>query len=139
MTEEKKPRVKIPKVPAAVGAAIDALMKMRREREAAEAKVNGVKAIESAFEEAIFAKFEKAKLQGARGKIAQATIERRTSATIEDYNALIKHIKKTGDFDLFQRRVSGPACRERWGAGKTIPGVGTFTSVRLALTTVKKR
>ena len=47
-------------------------------------------------------------------------------------------IKKTGEFDLLQRRPSTAACRERWKEGKNLTsiGVGKFIKLSLSLTKV---
>jgi hypothetical protein len=133
-----KKSVKV-KVPTTIGAAIDELDRLRDARRAYEALAEKEREREKALEDAIFEKFDKAKLEGARGKRAQATIARREHATIEDYDALAKYIRKTGELDLLQRRLSGPAVRERWEEKKAVPGVGKFIDLRLTLTKVKAK
>lgn len=137
-TETKKPAVKV-KVPASIGAAIDELDRLRDARRAFETLAEKEREREKALEDAIFAKFDKAQLEGARGKRAQATITRTEHPTIEDYEALAKHIKKTGELDLLQRRVSSAAVRERWQEKKAVPGIGKFVGLRLSLTKVKAK
>lgn len=136
--EAKVKLIKI-RVPATIGSAIDELDRLRDARRAYEALAEKEREREKALEEAIFAKFDKAQLEGARGKRAQATIARREHATIEDYDALARHIRKTGELDLLQRRLSGPAVRERWEEKKAVPGVGKFVDLRLSLTKVKAK
>jgi hypothetical protein len=129
--------VGVPAVPKNLGAAIDALKKLRDARKAAEAAFGARKAIEKAFEDQIFARFEKSELEGARGKLAQATIVRTEVVTIDDYEAFAAFVIRKKLPELFQRRASREAVRNLWEKGVTIPGVGKFINVRLSLTSVK--
>lgn len=126
------------KIPATPGAAIDFLHKTRLARKKLEAQAELVKADEDRIEEELFAKFKKADLEGARGKLAQASISRSDVPTLEDWDKLQRHVQATGEFDLLHRRVSTEAVRARWADKKVVPGVGTFTKIKLHLTTVKK-
>lgn len=134
MSEEKvKAKLKY-KIPKKSGEAIDLLFKVRTERKRLASLAEREKEQESMIEEKIFSMFNKSALEGARGKIAQASIKRSDVPTFENDAAFFAHVKKTGDFDLLQRRLSIEACRERWAAGKKIPGIGLFTKVSLNLT-----
>ena len=124
-------------IPASVGAAIDALNTLRDKRKAIEATAAAVKAQETAFEDAIFQKFKKADLEGARGKRAQASIERVDVPTLEDPATFYKFLKRTGQFDLLQQRIAVTAVRERWSDKKIVPGIGHFHKIRLHLSKVK--
>jgi len=132
-------KLKVPAVPKNLGAAIDLLYTLRATRKRAETLAEQQKTIETRFETEIFAKFAKAELSGARGRLAQAAIERREYVTIENFDALATYILKTKALDLLQRRASPEAVKARWANGKTVPGVGKFTKIRLALSAVKKR
>lgn len=136
--EEKKPKAKLKyAVPKQVGAAIDLLYKVRADRKALQAKMEAEKEQESLIEEKILEQFGKQDLEGAKGKRAQCSIKRSDVPTPEDWDAIERHIKKTGEFDLLHRRLTVDAVRQRWAAGKTVPGVGVFTKVGLSLTKVK--
>jgi hypothetical protein len=134
------PKSQVIAAPATIGAAVDALHKLRTERKKLEASAKALKERETALETDIFAKFKKSDLDGARGKLAQASIQRADHPTFEDWDAFAKHLKKNpDDLDLLQRRLSAEACRERWAEKLAIPGVGVFTSIKLSLTKVKGR
>jgi len=124
-------------IPATAGAAIDALDTLRDKRKAIEATATTIKAQEAAFEDAIFQKFKKADLEGARGKRAQCSIERVDVPTLEDPAAFYKYLAKTKEFDLLQQRIAVTAVRERWNDKKVVPGVGHFMKIRLHLSKVK--
>jgi hypothetical protein len=123
-------------IPATAGAAIDALWALRERRKAIEKQAEEVKTQETAFEDAIFNKFKKQALEGARGKAAQASIERPVVPTLSDPAAFYKYLARTKEFDLLQQRLAVTAIRARWDDGKAVPGVTKFQKVRLHLTKV---
>ena len=57
--------------------------------------------------------------------------------TVEDWNALHAHIKKTGEFELLYRRVNPAAIKERWELHKQVPGVKQFIAITLSVTKAK--
>lgn len=139
-TDEEKVVAKKPDVPAKIGAAVDALFKMREARRKKVRAGEQAKADEKAYHEEMIRKFKKDELEGARGKKAQATIERREVPNIEDYDSLRKHLQKhPEDIDVLQRRLSGEAVKERWAAGVALPGVGKYVDLRIRLTQTKKK
>ena len=129
-------KIKAPKVPARVGAAIDFLYGIREKRKVIESSIEKMKQAEGLVENAIFQKFSKTDLEGARGRAAQCSISRSEYPTIEDDTKFFAFVLKTKSLDLLQRRLSVEAVRERWAAKKVIPGVGKFTKIRLHLTKV---
>lgn len=134
-TEKAKAALKIP---ATVGAAIDFLAKIRDERKAIEAKAAELKERETRIEDELFQRFKKADLDGARGKVAQASVSRDDVPTIADWDKFAAYVLRTKALELLQRRVGVEAVRERWAAKQTVPGVTAFTRVRLHLTKLKK-
>lgn len=138
-TETKpKPKLKY-KVPKTIGGAIDLLMEVRTGRKQLQQKADAEKEQENMIEELIFERFGKSDLEGARGKLAQASIKRSDVPTFEDWDLFKRHLKKNpDDITLLQRRLSIEACRERWQQEESIPGVTVFTKLSLSLTKVKK-
>jgi hypothetical protein len=65
------------------------------------------------------------------------TVETKDEPSAEDWAALWKHIRKTGDFDLLYRRVNAKAIKERWEQGVTVPGVVKFPVQTLSVTKAK--
>jgi hypothetical protein len=130
-----KEKVKLKyKMPKTVGDAIDLLYKVRLGRQKYAALEQEEKDQEHLIEEKILAMFDKNTLEGAKGKNAQSSIKRSEVPTLKDWNKFEKYLKKTGELDLLQRRLSVDACRERWEAKKAIPGVEAFTVVKLVTT-----
>lgn len=139
MAEKRGKAAKAAKVPANVGAAVDLLDRMRDARKLAASKVEQMKRDEDALELAIFDKFKKQELEGARGRAAQASVSRSEVPTADDWEQIDKYITKNKALDLFQRRLSLEAVRARWADGVAIPGVGKFTKVSLHLSKVKAK
>lgn len=137
--EDKKPVKLKYAVPKSIGGAIDLLYKVRDGRKAFTAKAEAEKQQEGLIEGKILEMFKKSELEGAQGKVAQSSIKLSEVPTIEDWEKFEKHLKKSGELDLMQRRLSVEACRERWKDKKTIPGVTVFTKVGLTLTKRKAK
>lgn len=134
--EEKQPKEKLKyTVPKNIGAAIELLNDVRVSRKAMTAKAESEKRQETMIEEAIFGMFKKSELEGARGKRGTlCSIKRSDVYNIDDFDKVWSYAKKNDAPDLFRRQLVVEAVRERFMAGKTIPGVSTFTKVSLSLT-----
>lgn len=124
------------KYPKSVGACVDLLYQRRAERLAVQARVEELKADEADLERHIFNTFGKQELRGAKGTVASASIKEENVPTMEDWEAFRAWVVKTKSWDLLQKRLSSTAVRERWNAGKEVPGVGVFHKMSLSLTKV---
>jgi len=58
--------------------------------------------------------------------------------TAEDWPKIYAHIKKTGEFDLLERRLSKAAVKERNEVGEKIPGVAWYPVDSLSDTKAKE-
>ena len=122
--------------PKSIGAAIDLLYTLRSNRLAEEKKIEELKAQESALREHIMANFAKSDLDGAKGKLATASIKRSTQAEIEDWPKYLKWVLKNEAYACVQKRVGITALREYWDNGKQVPGVTPIQVEDLSLTKV---
>jgi hypothetical protein len=129
---EKEEKVYI--FPKTIGACVDKAYKLREKRHAIAQQVTEVEHEEHALKEHIINSFSKDSIEGAKGTIATASLQRKTVATVKDWDKFYEYIKKTKSFDLLQKRVSDGAYRERLEAGKAIPGVEPFQVLSLSLT-----
>lgn len=105
------------------GALADLLYKTREERYALNKLVEAKKEIEVAATEILRAEALRQDGSGVAGKIAKVIFEPKYFGVLEDDAAFFKYVARTKQFDLLQRRLSNDAIKERWEAGKTIPGV----------------
>jgi hypothetical protein len=121
-------------LPKTIGACADALYKIRQDRLTVQKKIDELKGREEQLREYLIATLPKSDATGAAGKVARAQIKDKRVPKVEDWDALYKHVKRTGSFELLQRRVSDEAVKERWDAGKQVPGVEVFTTVTVSVT-----
>lgn len=129
------PEVKY-KFPPKMGACADKLYLLREKRLAMQKEVDAVEAEEKALKEHIIQTLPKSEASGVAGKVARVTVVSKTVPRVADWDKLYKFIKKTGSFDLLQRRLTDTAIQERWEAGKAVPGVETFNAVTVSLNKV---
>ena len=71
---------------------------------------------------------------GICGKVTRATIKSKRVPTLKDWSKFTAFVKKTGKFELMQRRLSVEAVQEIWDAKKQVPGVEGFTVKKLSIT-----
>jgi hypothetical protein len=126
----KVPKLKIPK---SMGACADLLFDMKQERLAAEKYAEALKANETALSNHIIDNLPKGD-QGAVGRHHKVVVRTEQIPQVEDWEATYKYIKRTGAFDLLQRRLNTRAVLDRLEDGKAVPGTKMFTAVKLSLT-----
>lgn len=124
------------KFPKALGACADKLYNLRQSRLAQQKLVDVIEAEEKALKEHIINTLPKSEASGVAGKLARVTVTTKEVPQIKNWDAFYKHLKKTGQFDLMQRRLSDAAIKERWEAGKEIPGVEHFQVTTISMNKV---
>lgn len=124
------------KFPKTMGACADRLYQVRELRLAEQKKVDEIEAEEKALKEHIIQNLPKSDASGVAGKIARVSVVTKIIPQVEDWDKFYAHIKKKGEFDLLQRRVSDTAVKERWDSGKQVPGVKTFNALTVSINKV---
>lgn len=124
------------KFPKAMGACADRLFELREKRLEEQKKVDAIEAEEKAIKEHIIQNLPKSEASGVAGKVARVTVITKQVPQVKDWDVFYKHVKKTGEFELLQRRLTDTAIRERWDAGKQVPGVESFNAVTLSINKV---
>ena len=124
------------KFPKALGACADKLFELRNKRLAEQKKVDEIAAEESALKNHIIENLPKSEASGVAGKLARVTVVTKQVPQVKDWDAFYKYVKKTGSFDLMQKRLTDAAIKERWEAGKEVPGVGHFNAVSVSINKV---
>ena len=124
------------KFPTKLGACVDLAYTLRAERLEIEKQAEAVKAKESALKDHIIATFSKADIDGAKGKVASASITRSVKCNVKDWPAVYAYIQKNDAWDLMERRVNNKAYRDRMEGGEAIPGTESFDVVNLSLTKI---
>lgn len=121
------------KVPKTLGACADLLYTTRERRLKLQKEAAELEAQEKTIKDHIINTLPKSEASGVAGKLARVTVTTKEVPSVKDWDKLYKYIKKTGEFDLFQRRLVNDAVQERWEAGKEIPGVERFTAVSVSI------
>lgn len=127
---------KIYKFPKALGECADLLYTLKAKRLAGQKQVNEVEAEEQALRAHLIDTLPKSLSSGISGRVARVTIVTKQVPQLKDDEAFFAYVKKTGRFDLMQRRLSTGAIEELWEAGKTVPGIEPFTVVTVGLNKV---
>ena len=124
------------KVPKALGACADLMYQLKQDRLELQRQVEVLAERESILRNHLIENLPKSQAEGITGKLARATITKDIQPRVENWDLVYKYIKKTGSFELLQRRLSTAAVQERWDLGKELPGIGTFTVVKVSLNKV---
>lgn len=143
-----------PKFPKVLGDVIDRLYELREEKATAANVVKQCGEAETALRLHAMEKFGKAKLTGARGKLAQCSIVESVVPNVDDWDALygwiaaplLKVAKGANVKDalervkerlvIFQRRLSTEAWTEFMNAKQPVLGTKPFNMTKLSLTKV---
>lgn len=131
-----KPAKKTFTFPKTLGACADRIFTLREERKAAQKIVDAIEAEEKALKEHIIQTLPKSQASGVSGKLANVKTITKNVAHVEDWDKFYAHVKKTGSFDLMQKRLSDTAIQERWEGKKVVPGVVPFPVVTISVTKV---
>lgn len=124
------------KFPRALGSCADRLFELRNKRLAEQKKVDEIEAEEIALKNHIIENLPKSEACGVSGRLARVTIVAKQIPQVKDWGAFYKYVKKTGSFDLMQKRLADTAVKERWESGKEIPGVEHFNVVSVSINKV---
>lgn len=134
----KKPLLKS-QYPKNIKGIIDKLAQIQATKEFYTKIAGEFTACERDFEEYVINTFKKSELEGAKSGSLQLSISKRDVPTPKDWKKIWAHIKKTGETDLVQQRLSSTAVRARWKDNKIVPGVDKFTKIGISLTKVKPK
>ena len=119
--------------PPTLGGQIDALNDLREEKRKLDAQLKDVEQRYETAQQEVMAMLEEQGADKATGKKATASISVSVVGNIEDRDALDTFMKKTGNFQLLQNRISLPAMRELLEKKGAIPGVSVFHKKTLNL------
>lgn len=120
-----------------VGVMIDHLWTIREDIRALEAQVKVLEEEYDTFEERVKHALDEQKLDSGRGGKATASIIQSEVPKLEDWDKFITYVRRSGNFQLFERRVSVNAWREVCAKTKRVPsGTVPFVKRKLSLTTL---
>ena len=125
------------KIPKTLGACADRLFEIISERGDLNKDLEALKEERVAIEQHLIDNLPKSEAEGVTGKKANAIITRKSVPSMKDWDKFYKHILKTKDFSLMQKRLSEAAIKDRWEAKEEVPGVEAFVVVGVSVTTKK--
>ena len=88
------------KFPSKLGACVDKAYTLRAERLEIEKQAEELKKQEAALKDHIIATFSKADIDGAKGKVASASVTRSVKGNVKDWPAVYAYIEKNDAWDL---------------------------------------
>jgi len=121
-------------LPALPAARVDLRYAVERQRLAVQKCAEALKEIETELNNWFIENLPKEQSSGLAGQQARIQLKTKIMPQVEDWNKLYKHIQKTGEFELLQRRLGDGAIKERWEAKKDVPGVGHFNAITVSCT-----
>lgn len=130
------------KLPKTTGASADLLYTTREARLRLEKEVEKLRSEEATLRDHLLRLLPAADSTSVTGKLATVSIVRLTVPDVQDWDAVYAYIKRTGAFELLQRRIGVEAWRERNDAKRPVPGIAAQLAYKVhcsrAGATVKK-
>lgn len=121
------------------GKAIDEIAQLQLKCDRLQAALLVAEREVAAKKEKLLKRLKKSALDGARGRVGVASVLEEDVPTMEDFMTVWKWARKNNAPEIFQKRLSSTAVRERWEAGKNVPGVGRFHRVVLRINQTRGR
>jgi hypothetical protein len=120
---------KKPKIP--IGQLIDKLYNQDQAIDTIEAELRDAKKKREAIQARLLKNLSTAALDGAKGKLATATVKTNSYPSIKNRPKFIKYVIANKAWDLFQNRIAAKAYTDRTEDGEYIPGIEIFNKIRV--------
>lgn len=122
--------------PRPIGTIVDSMFDLREQKRELETKIKLLDDKFNSEQELLMERLEAEKTDSAKGKKASVSITTGVVANVTDWSELERFVKRTGNFQLFQRRISDPAFRELMESKGKVPGIEPFTKKKVNLRTL---
>jgi len=116
---------------------VNAYIAHRTQRLAKEKEAAEIKELEETLKDAIISKFKEQGLKALGAENGTVKMSSAIEPVGQDWIATWAYIRETGEFDLLHRRLANLAVKERWDAGKEVPGVGKQEVFKLTVSGAK--
>jgi hypothetical protein len=134
MSEAELPEAWQPEeLPDNIGDCIDLAYTLRAERLEKEKEIAVMRKREEDLRNHIFNSFDMANIEGARGKIATASVTEELKPEPKDWDQIWAYIVENSAFELMEKRIARVAYRELFEAGVLVPGTEAFMHKKLSL------
>ena len=124
------------KLPKSLAQCADLLFTTRESRLSLAKQVEALAAQETVIKNHLIDNLPKSEATGVAGKLCRVTIVTKPRPQVEDWDALRAFVKKTGNWQLIQKRLSDVAVKEFWEAGKAVPGVDSYVDTTVSINKV---
>ena len=126
--------------PSELATLADDYWRIYQERLAADKVSKDLKSQESKLEARLIAEMRENDMTSVGGRTVRLAIDVEPEYTpaVTDWQEVHAHILATQDFSLLEKRIGRAACKERWAANETVPGVSKFPGWKLRKSEVKK-
>lgn len=121
------------KIPKTFGACADRLYAIRDAKRPIQAQLDVLDEERKAIEAHIIDTMPKGDAGGV-GRVAKAVVVVSQEPQVKDRAVFEAYILKTKDLSLLQGALAKPAIKERWEAGKQVPGVEAFGVIKISVT-----
>lgn len=121
-------------LPSKAAQCADLLYRTREARLAVQRHCEVLERAENKLREYFIENLGKSDATGIAGAVARVQIEVKLVPQVADWTALYAYVKRTGAFELLQRRLKEEAVKERWDDHKQVPGVTTFNAKKVRVT-----
>jgi hypothetical protein len=118
--------------PVTFGAMADKLYELNQARQVQQKIADKIEAEEKALKAHIIETMPKSD-SGSAGKFARISLNHKEIPQVDDWAEFYKHVLKTKNFALMQKRLAEGMIKEIWDGGKSVPGVKPFTVVTVGL------
>lgn len=133
----KAPKAEKFKIPKKLAEVADLYYQTRDERLAKEKEAAAIQEREKLLKDYLIDNLPKSQAGGITGKLARVEISKRPVPALEDPKKFFAYAHRKGNEDLVKETMVQSSVQARWEAGKTVPGVGTFTVIGLSLHKLK--
>lgn len=124
------------KIPKKLGEVADLLYATKQARLAKQKEIDELASQETQLKNYIIENLPKSEATGTAGKVARVQVVVKQKPAVKDWEALYAFISKTKSWEFLQRRLGEAAVKDRWEAGKTVPGVEATPVVDVSITKV---
>lgn len=120
-------------LPKTLGGCVDLLYKTRHQRYKLNKEVEALEKLESTICEHLINEVPKGESSGVAGKIARVSLTTKPVPQVTNWDEFYKYVKRTGSFDLLQKRLATKAVEDRWENKKAVPGVDKYNAIKISL------
>lgn len=124
------------KIPKSIAQAADLYYTTKEKRLALQKEVDAIEAEEKLLKAHLIESIPKSDATGVAGKLVRVSITTKNVPQVADWDKFYEYVAKNrtkGGFALLNKAVNAKAVNEIWDAGKTVPGVDSFTAVSLSV------